>query len=163
MVFCSRLSRALFATAAKSEAPLFSCLAEVAERRLGHFNSQDLANTAWAFATVAQSEAPLFARLAKASQRRLSHFNAQNLANMAWAFATVVQSEEPLFARNYSDTMAIVSTARVVSSRGALWAWAATFAAKRDGSADSTELLLVLVNRHPRRRNAGMKKKHLNF
>jgi len=40
-------------------------MARVAEWRVGDFNEQDLANTAWAFAKVDQSDAPLFAALGR--------------------------------------------------------------------------------------------------
>ena len=46
-------------------------LAEGAERCLGKFKSQNLANTAWAFATASQLDAVLFAELAGAVQRRV--------------------------------------------------------------------------------------------
>ena len=68
-----------------------------AERRVGDFNAQELANTAWAFATAGQSDALLFMTLARAAERRVGDFNAQGLANTAWAFATVGQSDALLF------------------------------------------------------------------
>ena len=39
---------------------LFSIVAAAAERRIRDFNSQALANTAWAFATVGHKEERLF-------------------------------------------------------------------------------------------------------
>ena len=62
------------------------------------FNSQQLANTAWAFATMNRLDEKLFAALARAAEQRVNEFNAQNLANTAWAFATVNRSDEKLFA-----------------------------------------------------------------
>ena len=59
-----------------------------AELRLGDFNVQELANTAWAFATANQPHAQLFVALARTAERRLGDFNVQDLANTAWAFAT---------------------------------------------------------------------------
>ena len=38
----------------KSLVGLFAALARAAQLRLGEFNAQDLANTAWAFATAVQ-------------------------------------------------------------------------------------------------------------
>ena len=64
---------------------LFQSLARAAERRLGEFNGQELANTAWAFATASESDAQVFAALARAAERRLGDFNVQELANTAWA------------------------------------------------------------------------------
>ena len=43
-----------FVTACEPDAPLFAALARVAERRLGDFGEQDLANTSWALASVSQ-------------------------------------------------------------------------------------------------------------
>ena len=65
------------ATLGQPDAQLFSALAREAERRMGNFNPQDLANTAWAFATLGQPG--------------LDDFNPQELANTAWAFATLRQ------------------------------------------------------------------------
>ena len=64
---------------------------------MGDFNSQNLANTAWAFATASQKDLSLFAALAIAAQRRLGDFNPQGLANTAWAFATAGQTDALLF------------------------------------------------------------------
>ena len=72
-------------------------MARAAERRLGDFSAQGLANTAWAFATTSQHDALLFAALARAAERRLGDFSAQGLANTAWAFATASQHDAPLF------------------------------------------------------------------
>ena len=70
--------------------------ARVAEWHIGNFNTQNLANTAWAFAKVVQLDAPLFIALARAAERRVGE-NPQELANTAWAFATVEQLDEQLF------------------------------------------------------------------
>ena len=61
------------------------------------FNSQNLANTAWAFATVGHKDERLFSTLAAAAERRTMDFNSQNLANTAWAFATAGHKDERLF------------------------------------------------------------------
>ena len=45
------------ATTDHSDALLFKAMAEGAERRVGDFNAQNLANIAWAFATVGQLDA----------------------------------------------------------------------------------------------------------
>ena len=58
-------------------------MAKAAERRIGDFNAQELANTAWAFATAGFPNAELFEVLAKAAERRIGDFNAQDLANTA--------------------------------------------------------------------------------
>ena len=61
------------------------------------FNSQALANTAWAFAQVGHEEECLMMALAAAAEWRAMDFNWQDLANTAWAFATVSQKEARLF------------------------------------------------------------------
>ena len=63
------------------------------ERRVGDFNAQSLANTAWAFATAGQSDAQLFVALAMAVEQCVSDFDMQALANTAWALATASQSD----------------------------------------------------------------------
>ena len=65
---------------------MFVALASVAERRVGDFDAQELANTAWAFAKTEQSDAPLFVALARVAERRMGDFSAQELANTAWAY-----------------------------------------------------------------------------
>ena len=55
---------------------LFTALARVAERCLGDFNVQGLANMAWAFATAGQQDEQLFMALARMTERRLGKFNA---------------------------------------------------------------------------------------
>ena len=67
----------------QKDASLFAALAKAAERRMGHFNPQHLANTAWAFAMVGQKDALLFTALAKAAERRMGHVNPRDLANTA--------------------------------------------------------------------------------
>ena len=49
----------MFATLGQADAQLFVALARAAERNLGDFSPQDLANTAWAFATLGQADAQL--------------------------------------------------------------------------------------------------------
>ena len=62
-------------------------LARAAERYLGVFKPQGLANTSWAFAMAGLLDELRLAALAKAAERGLGEFEAQNLANTAWAFA----------------------------------------------------------------------------
>ena len=71
------------ATACQSDALLFAALARAAERRVGDFKPQELANAAWAFATACQYVALLFAVFKRAVERRVGDFKAQNLANTA--------------------------------------------------------------------------------
>ena len=66
---------------------LFGRLATAAEQRASNFNTQNLANTAWAFAQARQLDTQLFMVLAKVSEWRVGSFTTQNLANTAWAFA----------------------------------------------------------------------------
>ena len=66
-------------------------LAKTAEWRLGDFNVQELANTAWAYATANQPDAQVFAALARTGERCLGDFIVQSLANTAWAFAKASQ------------------------------------------------------------------------
>jgi hypothetical protein len=56
--------------------------------RLHDFNSQELANTAWAFATAGHAAQALLDAIAAVAVPRLREFNPQGLANTAWAFAT---------------------------------------------------------------------------
>ena len=109
------------------DSQLFVALARVLRRNIGHFNVQDLVNTAWAFATVGELTPALLAPisilmldtmemkdakpqltcyhcsyqmlLAKAAaQWGMSDFNTQDLSNTTWAFATADQTDALLFA-----------------------------------------------------------------
>ena len=51
--------------------------------RVDAFNSQMLANMAWAFATVIDSDEALFAAVARKAEPRLHGFKSQELANTA--------------------------------------------------------------------------------
>ena len=65
------------------EEQLFTALAVAAERRMRDFNSQGLANTAWAFATVGHEMERLFTALTFAAERCMRDFTSQDLANTA--------------------------------------------------------------------------------
>ena len=54
-------------------------LTKAAWRRIGDFNAQELANTAWALATADSPNAFLNAVLAKAARQLFADFNAQEL------------------------------------------------------------------------------------
>ena len=69
-----------------------------AEQRMGDFNSQGLANAAWAFATADQSDASMFAALATAAKQHMGDFNSQGLANVAWAFVAEGRNDGSLVA-----------------------------------------------------------------
>ena len=86
--------------------PLFVASARAAAWRVSEFNSQNVANTAWAFATGNYREEKPFSALARAAERRVSEFNAQDLANMAWAFATASGRESS------TDAWSLVQRAR---------------------------------------------------
>ena len=68
-----------------------------AERRVSNFNTQNLANTAWAFAQAGQLDTQLFTVLAKVAEWRGGSLNAQEFANTAWAFAQASQLDTQLF------------------------------------------------------------------
>ena len=51
---------------------VFEALATAAERRVSDFNTQNLANTAWAFAKAGQSDERLFAALTSTAERLVS-------------------------------------------------------------------------------------------
>ncbi|KAJ1447313.1 hypothetical protein M885DRAFT_472044 [Pelagophyceae sp. CCMP2097] len=61
------------------------------------FNSQMLANTAWAFAAAGVPAPRLFAAIADAVEAKVDDFNPQELANAAWAFATARHAAPKLF------------------------------------------------------------------
>ena len=76
-----------YATVGFRIAELFTVLVRAAERRIGEFNAQDRANTAWPFAKAGFPTASGLKLLATAAERRMGDFNALGLANTAWAFA----------------------------------------------------------------------------
>ena len=85
----------------QSDAQLFPTLARAAERRVGDFNAQELANTAWAFAKVDRTDVVLIGILAGMANQNIGDimgdFRAQEL-DILWALASVGQFDEQLFA-----------------------------------------------------------------
>ncbi len=65
-----------FATANQAEEELFAAMASAAERRVGEFNAQSVANIEWALAIVGWSDAPLFAVLAELAEQCVADYNA---------------------------------------------------------------------------------------
>ena len=74
-----------------------TALAEAARSRIMEFDSQHLANTAWAFATARVEARDLFNAIADAARSRLAEFSSQELANTTWAFATARVEARDLF------------------------------------------------------------------
>ena len=64
---------------------LFTAVADEASQRLKDFNSQDLANTAWAFVTVGRKDEQLLTAVAEAAKQRVTDFDSQELVNTAWS------------------------------------------------------------------------------
>ncbi|KAJ1446586.1 hypothetical protein M885DRAFT_244102 [Pelagophyceae sp. CCMP2097] len=60
---------------------------QMQRRRLGRFNSQELANTVWAFAKVDYKDQSLFDAVATEALKKVAQFNAQELANTVWAYS----------------------------------------------------------------------------
>ena len=58
-------------------------LATAAERRMGDFEQQNLANIAWSFAAAGQHDALLFAALTTAAEQGMGDFKVQEIANTA--------------------------------------------------------------------------------
>ena len=55
--------------------------ARIAERHVGDFSAQGLANTAWAFAKVGHSHVSLFRALARAAERCVDDFSTARYQN----------------------------------------------------------------------------------
>merc|ERR1712232_1446527 len=64
--------------------------------RANEFDTEDLANTAWAYAKAGQFDAPMFSALAVVAQRRASEFNTQDFASIAWAFEKEYGQARPM-------------------------------------------------------------------
>ena len=58
---------------------MFAALATAAERGMGDFSSQGLANVAWAFATAGRNDASIFAAVATAAEQCMGSFNPADL------------------------------------------------------------------------------------
>ena len=63
-----------FAMMDQADTRLFAALAKEAERRMGNFKPQELANTAWAFAMLGQADAQLFTAFTRQADRCPGHF-----------------------------------------------------------------------------------------
>ena len=67
--------------------PLFDALAQASNtNELRKFNSQQLANMAWAYATARDANIILFENIANEAQTR--SFSSQGMSNLLWAFAS---------------------------------------------------------------------------
>ena len=82
-----------FATLIRLDELLFIALIEAAQRHVGKFNAQDLANTALALAMTKKRDAGLFAAMMLVAGQIMVCFKAQELANTAWACATLAWSD----------------------------------------------------------------------
>ena len=67
-----------------SDELLFASLARAAERCLGEFKAQNLANTAWAFATADRLETPLLVSIVPKAARALTEFHQVELRMTLW-------------------------------------------------------------------------------
>lgn len=93
---------------------------------MGHFDAQNLANTAWAFSTMSELDEPLFAVLAREAERRVGHFDAQALANTAWAFVTGGEADAPLFAFLARESERRIGLFNTQGLANTAWAFATT-------------------------------------
>ena len=59
----------MFATVNRPDARLFKSLARAAVQRVSEFNTQNLANSAWAFATVNWRDEKLFTAFAREREK----------------------------------------------------------------------------------------------
>ena len=76
--------------------PLFDALAQVSNtNELRKFNSQQLANMAWAYATARYANTILFDNIANEARGR--SFSSQGMSNLLWAFASTGNLNEELF------------------------------------------------------------------
>ena len=103
---------------------LFEAIAYKASRRIRDFNSQDMANTAWAFARAGVAALDLFDAIASAAPRRIAEFKSQELANTAWAFAAVDVAAPMLFAAIAAETPRRIDEFNSQDLSNAAWAFA---------------------------------------
>lgn len=71
-------------------------IAEVAEGKVGDFNSQNVANVAGAFASMQHSATELFSKLSIRAAELVLTFREQELAQCLWAFASLNECVDPL-------------------------------------------------------------------
>ncbi len=69
----------------QSDARLFRALAKAAERCVGEFIVQELANTAWAFSKVGQLDAQQLKRLTMLGEQCIGNFNVHELQMTFWS------------------------------------------------------------------------------
>ena len=74
----------------------WEAVARAAEKRRGEFDSQGLANMAWAYATSGHG-APVLLDCIAVEAARIRKFNAQELTNLAWAYAKAGHKAPILF------------------------------------------------------------------
>ncbi|KAJ1625800.1 hypothetical protein T492DRAFT_597322, partial [Pavlovales sp. CCMP2436] len=107
-----------------SAPPLFEAIAHESELRIGSFNDQGLANTAWAFATLGTPAPQLFDAIARESEQRVGSLEAQGLANTAWAFAPLGIPAPRLFDVIARESEQRISTFEAQGLANTAWAFA---------------------------------------
>ena len=117
------------ATGGLKDKRLFSTLAAAAGQRIRDFNSQSIANIAWAFVTaaldrVAHKEEQLLPTLAVVAEQRMRDFNSQSIANTAWVFATVGHKDEWLFTASAAAAVRCMRDFKAQELANTAWAFA---------------------------------------
>ena len=103
---------------------VWSALPKAARDKMSDFNSQELANIAWAFATAGRDAPELFEALAMEASTRIGSFLPQELSNTAWAFATAGQRATALFDTLASECVRRVAEFNSQELANTVWAFA---------------------------------------
>merc|ERR1711990_285486 len=112
------------ATLCLRDVPLLDALAAAAVNRIGQFNTQGIANTAWAFAKLSFIHEPFFNVIASASLAKTKQFDPQGLANIAWSMATIAMSDEPLLTAISVQAVGTISQFTTQNLSNTIWAYA---------------------------------------
>ena len=97
---------------------------EEALHKIQTFNSQNIANTAWAFATLNHYDRALFNTLAQEAPHKIQTFNSQAIANTAWAFATLNHYDRALFDALAKEALHKIQTFNSQAIANTAWAFA---------------------------------------
>ena len=107
--------------------PAFAALSRAAVRVCGRgFNSQNIANCAWAYARAGSRDTALFDALARVAEPLLDGFKSQELANLAWAYAklNLVERAQVLFLQLARVAQAKLGRYNAQDVTNTLWAFA---------------------------------------
>ena len=104
--------------------PRLERLIEMCGRRIGEFEPQEIANSAWGCAKIGITDQRFFKAVAEKASRRIHAFNPQAMANTVWAFATARVAADTLFKAVAAEVPRRIGEFNAQNMTNMVWAFA---------------------------------------